>query len=136
MTSINLQEKVKKACIEWSDSYVSVFKKSSSKDISDLTEIGVFNWSDRFIWYSTHCQINIVIPEGKFHTFAQAQEGFLLNIYTILIQHTFQILENFEISAAEAALYIPNFFERHFDYFSTGLHVKVMDGVMTARIQL
>lgn len=121
MTAINLQEKVKQACIEWSEGYVSIFKKSSNKDISDLTDIGVFSWSDRFIWYSTHCQINIVIPEGKFHTFAQAQEGFLLSIYTMLVQHTFQILESFEISAAEAALCIPNFFERHFDYFSTGI---------------
>ena len=121
MTELTQQEKVKQACIKWSDDYLSAFEKTGNNDISDLTKIGVFSWSDRFIWYSTHCQINLVIPEGNFHTFSQAQESFFLKIYTLLIQHSFQILESIEISAAEAALYIPNFFERHFDYFSVGI---------------
>ena len=121
MKQLSSQEKTKEACIEWSSNYISVFEEVAKSPIADFNQLGVFSWSDQFIWCSTHCQINLNIKDEGFHTFAQAQESSFLSVYTLLIQHTFQILESFDISAPEAAFHIPNFFERHFDYISLGI---------------
>ena len=121
MKQLTSQEKTKEACIEWSSKYISVYEEVAKSPIADFKQLGIFSWSDQFIWCSTHCQINLNIKDEGFHTFAQAQESSFLSVYTLLIQHTFQILESFDISAPEAAFNIPNFFERHFDYISMGI---------------
>ena len=109
---------VKEACTKWSQGYIEAHTKATGKDLRDLSQIGISSWSDQFIWLSTHCQVNLIIPQGHWHTFEQAQSASFLSIYTMLIQHTFQILEHHGISGPAAALHIPNFFNRHFDYFS------------------
>jgi len=118
MQPSNTSTKIQEACTKWSKVYIEAYLEATGRDLSDLSQIGITNWSDQFIWLSTHCQVNIIIPQGNLHTFKEAQSSNLLNIYTMLIQHTFQILESFGISAPEASLYIPNFFNRHFDYFN------------------
>lgn len=99
MKHLSSQEKTKEACVEWSSKYISVYEEVAKSPIADFTQLGVFSWSDQFIWCSTHCQLNLNIKDEGFHTFQQAQESSFLSVYTLLIQHTFQILESFDISA-------------------------------------
>ena len=118
MYSSDKSTKIQQVCIEWAEGYIETHKKVTGQDLNDLSHLGITSWSDSFIWLSTHCHVNLVIPAGDWHTFEQAKYSKLLSIYTMLLQHTFQIREYYGIRAAEASLHIPNFLNRHFDYIS------------------
>ena len=109
------QKNVQTACEDWSREYLGIVRSTLKVDLSDTPLYVNQNWANQFIYLSTHCHFMSNVDTGNWHTLEDAQTTGILQVFNLLIQHTFAILEQSGVSEIQAIKYIPDFFARHYD---------------------